>query len=318
MTVTTNETGLWYPRGGQLTRHGRTDVAGIPNPPSGNMFVGAAWSTSGAGSDIVSVVGNMFHRTYENGIPTTFAASRSGKEDYPNGRGCWQSLRSPTTWLDFSAGMYDTALVNYLASIPANYPMMLTFNHEPENGDDDGIAAHFQAAGAHFYDIVHAHRPDIPCGPIYIGQTFSPYSGKNPADWDYGPGHRDFIGVDAYQRYLFPPAGSPTTWNYAPAPWIGYVNTYAQAQGVPMAVGELACGPYMGSTGTSAPNYQMKVDYISSCVNYVESNGGLAFCYFNTNVNNDMSPYALLGDDSQTEAYWTQLIASHKRGLVTP
>lgn len=292
-----------------------TSQGEVTPPPTTQMYVGAAWSNSGAGSDVVTVVGNMFHRTYENNIPTSFSSTRSGQQDYPNGRGCWQSLRSPTTWLDFAAGNYDTTLINYLATIPTNYPMMLTFNHEPENGDDDGNPAHFQAAGAHFYDICHAQRPDIPCGPIYIGQTFSPSSGKNPADWDYGPGKRDFIGVDAYQRYLFPPAGAPKTWDTAPAPWLGYVKTYAQSQGVPFAVGELACGSYRGSSGTDADNFQMKVDYISACVDFVESNGGLAFCYFNTNVNNDMSPNALLGDDSLTTSYWKGLLASHTAGL---
>lgn len=296
----------------------RMQFASHPAAGRSQMYVGAAWSNTGAGSDIVSVVGNMFHRTYENNIPTNFSATRSGQQDYPNGRGCWQSLRAP--WVDFANGVYDTALINYLATIPTGYPMMLTFNHEPENGDDDGNPAHFQAAGARFYDICHAHRPDIPVGPVYISYTFDkgidsgPYG--DPHQWDYGPGKHDFIGVDTYQTYLFPPAGSGTKWDPAPHHRLVTARQYADSVGVPIAVGEFACGSYRGTTGTDADNFQMKLDYIRTSVEYVEAAGGMAFCYFNTETNDDMSPNSLIGDDSGTTAYWKNLVASHTQGLI--
>lgn len=322
--MTDNETYVAKSDGWHSLLDGHVVAAGGGTVDQPSMYVGSAWSASGTGSDVVSVVGNMMHRTYESGIPSSFSASRSGTEDYPNGRGCWQSVRSPSNWVNFANGNHDAAVTAYVESIPTDYPIMLTFNHEPENGDDDGNPAHFSAAGARFYDLVKAVRPDIPVGPIYISYTFNtgissgPYG--DPHGWDYkdqstGVYKHDFIGVDTYQTYLFPPAGSGLKWDTPPHHRLVTARQYADAMGVPVAVGEFACGTYQGPSGTATPDYQMKLDYIQTSVEYVEDAGGMAFFYFNTEVNNDMSPNALLGDDAGTIAYWSGLVATHQAGL---
>lgn len=295
----------------------------VTPPPSGSqMFVGVTAGTVNVDSDwrkqnmpwLEGKVGRMgIRRTFQSNIPTDFNSTYAGAD--VGVRASWQSIRSD--WTTTKNGAYDTAITDYLNTIPADHDLMLTWCHEPE--DDGGSSADFRASATHVNQLIKSVRPQTWVGPIFMAWTFDSRSGRAPSDWMPSVSSCDFLGVDPYQNYLFPPSGSSTTWD--PTPGTGttgitsFMNYAKNTWKLTPALAETACGPYRGSSGTGADNFTMKRDWIKAEVEYFDNNGALAFCYFDTNINNDMSPEALLEDDALTTTYWSGLTASHTRGV---
>jgi len=274
-----------------------------PTPTYQDMLVGAAVGTGTQAqlTTLETALGQQLHvyRSYDSGFPATW--QQGAGSWHPDRFVSWHSLKPsiPNT----ASGALDAQLTAWVQSIPTSHQCMLTFQHEPENPNKGNDAATWRTAFRRFYDIVKSVRPDIPVGPILMGWTYDPRSGRSATvDWNPGADKVDFYGVDEYQSYLFPPAGSPTTWDPYPAPNIQRCVEWAATQGKPAAVGETACGDYQG-------DFTKKRDWIKGNVDYFAANNGIAFCYFNTLVNNDMSPNSLLTDDSLTETYYGSVLA---------
>lgn len=248
-------------------------------------------------------------RTFQRGIPSSIAESYAGPD--VGKRASWVSIKSP--WAAVARGDYDAALRSYLATVPADHPLMLTYSHEPEN--DGGNAADFRAGSVHFNEVAKAARPQTLLGPILMDWTFDPGSGRTPADWTPG-GDYDFMGIDTYQTYLFPPSGSPTQWMFAPTARQQAALAHIQSIGVAPAIGEFACGSWRGASGSGPDDFARKVEWIDTTLRLWEDAGALAVCYFNTEVNNDMSPNSLLEDDPASTEYWQTVTASHPAGKV--
>lgn len=267
--------------------------------PAQTMLIGAAVGPQQ--SQYAAFEGDVgqlhVYRTFDTGFPATWQQGNASW--HPDRVVSWHSIKPDVG--QTANGTLDTALETWVGSIPTTHRCMLTFQHEPENPNKGINAATWRTASRRFYDIVKSIRPDILVGPIIMGWTLNPASGRNPDDWDPGADKVDFYGVDAYQTHLFPPSGSPTGWTAAPHPeMVTQVNRAAQRDR-PAAVGETACGDYQG-------NFTMKRDWIKACVDLMAENDAIAFCYFNTLVNHDMSPNSLITDDPLTQAYYSDLL----------
>ncbi len=259
---------------------------------------------------IESKVGKQgIRRTFQSSIPTnfsnTYASSDVGK------RASWQSVKAD--WRTVASGRADQRIAAYLATIPTKHRMLLTFNHEPEN--DGKPSADFRAASRRFYQVVKEHRPQTLVGPILMDWTFDPASGLHPADWFPGSAYCDFIGIDTYQTYLFPPAGSSKVWKSSTTDRQKAAVAWIHQQGCLPAIGEFACGPWRGHSGKAADDFRRKVDWVKSTLEFFESAGAVAACYFNTLINNDLAPKPLLQDDSLTTSYWSGVSASHPKAI---
>lgn len=298
-----------------------SDEEETPNTPS--MMIGVTAGTVNVDTGdwrkqnmpwLEAQVGRMgIRRTFQGNIPSNFSSTYAGAD--VGVRASWQSIRSD--WSTTKNGAYDAAITAYLNTIPVNHQLLLTWCHEPEN--DGGNAADFRASAAHVYQLVKSVRPQTLVGPIFMAWTFDSRSSYVPTDWMPDPATCDFVGVDPYQNYLFPPAGAKTVWdpippaNTAIASYMNYTKNIWHLQ---PALAETACGVYRGSSGTGADDFTMKRDWIKGMVEYFESNGTIAFCYFDTNINNDLSPKSLIEDDATTTAYWSSIVASHQRGVM--
>jgi hypothetical protein len=297
-----------------------TAPAPPPPPTTSKMFLGVTAGTVNVDSDwrkqnmpwLENKFGRMgIRRTFQSNIPSSFSSTYAGGD--LGVRASWQSIRSD--WNTTMNGAYDAAITAYLKTIPSDHMLLLTWCHEPEN--DGGSAANFRSSATHVYRLVKTVRPQTLVGPISMGWTFDSRSGRNPNDWMPDPSVCDFVGVDPYQNYLYPLAGAPKKWD--PSPDLGsqgFMHYAKDIWHIQPALAETACGVYRGTTGTGPDDFNMKRDWIKSTVEYYETNGALAFCYFDTNVNNDLAPKCLLEDDSTTGAYWSSILKTHTRGVV--
>lgn len=278
------------------------------------MLLGAAHypATEAAFGDLEDDVGRMgIRRTYDtgSGIPGNFmstaAATDIGK------RASWQSVRSP--WAETAAGTHDTAIRNYVNTIPVGHRTLLTWQHEPEN--DGGNAPDFVAGSRRFYQVVKETRPDIDVGPIAIGWTFDPGNNHNDRQNYFdgiGPNFMDFMAIDPYNKYKFPPAGNGLVWTEAPIPQFTSMLAYCDTIGVRPGLAETASAEDYTTVGPGDPvGIQRKTDWIDTMVATADAANCIAFCYFDTLVNNDLDPTAVLQYDPESIACWAALVAAH-------
>jgi len=274
-----------------------------PGTPTTDMLIGAAIGTGTQAqvTSFESTVGQQIHvyRSYDSGFPATW--QQGAASWHPDRFVSWHSLKPNVA--NTASGALDTQLETWVGSIPATHRCMLTFQHEPENPSKGINPAQWRTAFRRFYDIVKGIRPDIQVGPILMGWTYDTASGRDPdGDWNPGADKVDFYGIDDYQLYLLEGAGSPTSWDEAPRHTTIRCTQLAASHDRPIAMGELACGDYQG-------DFTMKRDWIKAEVDYMVDNNAMAFCYFNTNTNNDLAPNSLITDDPLTQAYFAGLLS---------
>jgi hypothetical protein len=300
-------------------------------PPGGGgqtsqMLLGIAadGTTNEAFTSVEAVVGPMgVRRCYSFGgtIPTSMASSPSAPDI--GLRTSWLSI-SNVNPANITNGSNDTKLAGFATSV-GTHPMMLTFNHEPEN--DGYTPSAFKAAFQHFYDVIKTANPLIKVGTIFMDWCFDPTSGYNPASFDPGVGYRDFFGVDTYNFYHFFNNQSQTTWVLpTDAKWGNGVNRiqrfldYNTANGgQPVAVGEFG-SPNWNTSGVAghppddgvlSPVGSRKSAWIQTMLEFFEARNCIAMCYFNTDVNNDYEPSAFLQADQPTIDVWSSWTATH-------
>lgn len=131
------------------------------------------------------------------------------RSDYAAGRLSWISFKPPSSapggWNQVSSGRFDADLrarARRYASLPG--PIVVTFNHEPEN-DRTGTGAEFARAWCHVYDVMKKETglKNVASVPIIGEWTFNPQNRRqDPADWVTGPmlDRCDFLGLDIYQN----------------------------------------------------------------------------------------------------------------------
>lgn len=275
------------------------------------MFLGAAHypATEDAFKTLEGLVGRMgVRRTYNTGanIPATFASTAAATD--VGKRASWLSVRSP--WASTANGDSDDAITAFANSIPQTHTALVTWCHEPEN--DGGVPADFVAGYRQFYRVFKAARPDIPVGPIYIGWTFDPANhGNDRANYAdaIGANYMDFAGIDPYNKYHFPPAGNGDVWTEAAIPQFTTFLAWCDSIGVQPGLGETACAV----DTTHGGGVQRKIDWINTMVARADKEGCIAFCYFDTLVNNDVDPSALIEAQQETIDAWSIQVGKHHR-----
>lgn len=196
------------------------------------------------------------------------------KADHTAGRLPYVSVKLGTSWKNVAAGTIDAALTKLFNDLKATgKPVWFTAHHEPEGGNgtpypDEGQDSEtdWRAMQVKVRKLIDATgAKNIAFGPTLMAWTFSPSSGRNPADW-WVDGIWDFAGIDNYVE------ASATTMRTA-----GWNNALAfyNSKGLKIALGEWGNKDH---TATGASEMQAWYDHLRSV-------GAIGACYFDTSLN---------------------------------
>lgn len=196
--------------------------------------------------------------------------------DIAAGRVPWVSvkLNRLASWAETAAGKIDTQILDLifkLGALPG--PVWLTMHHEPEGGNgtpypDEGRGSeqHWRAMQAHVRTLLdRSEVTNIAYAPILMAWTFSPSSGRNPADW-WVDGIWDFAGIDNYVE--------ASTTTVRTQGWNNAVEFYSD-RGLRIGVGEWGNKDH-GDSGASE---------MSDWYDHLIDVGSPGVCYFDTSLN---------------------------------
>jgi hypothetical protein len=218
----------------------------VPDPSGILKITGTVWGASSAGfigencSGIASWqrlndrlkavngdIGMMARRSYDKGIPETFAISAMA-DDAGN---CPVSIGSfKPVWTETVNGTNNEAIKKFIGSMPDDRIVYLVFYHEPEdNLSAVNTADILLQAFARFVNIVlTAGKPNVhPCF-VLMTWTFKEQSGRNPDDFNMAryllPGQIKEVvaGLDGYagdpsvsaQQIFEPGFDKMKTWGF--------------------------------------------------------------------------------------------------------
>lgn len=236
-------------------------------------------------------------RTYWSWSQRTTSMITTARADLTAGRLPWVSIKPPANpgWADLAAGRYDTDLDAMLRALDnLGGPVWFTLHHEPEGGggvpagqsDDPGGPTAWRAMQTHVRARMNAlGTHNIAFAPILMSWTFSPNSGRNPADW-WVPGIWDFAGIDHYvESESHPgPGVNDTLWNLT--------KTFYAARGLKLALGE------WGDRGTDTRAADEMTNFYNQALASGDTNNPqvIGLAYFDSDLNSPTGGWALTGE----------------------
>lgn len=200
----------------------------------------------------------------------------TAKADIAAGRVPWVSVKltSLASWKQAAAGQVDDHLANLFVRLGAlGGAVWFTAHHEPEGGNGTPYPDEGQGSEVHWRAMQQRVRQvldgtgvtNVAFAPILMAWTFSPSSGRNPADW-WVDGIWDFAGIDNYVE-----ASATTVRTQG---WDNAVKFYGD-RGLRIGVGEWGNKDH-GDSGASE---------MRSWYDHLVSVGSPGACYFDTNLN---------------------------------
>lgn len=173
----------------------------------GRIYLGM--SCRGSISDNERRTGQVgLYRTY-HGWDWSDGERRRIQSDHSAGRLPWVSFKPPYhgagAWQAIANGRYDTDIRRRARGYSLlSKPVIVTFNHEPQN-DDPNRGADFSRAWCHIHDIMkrETNLRNVVSVPIIGEWTFNPYNRQmDPRDWVTPQilNRCDFMGIDLYQN----------------------------------------------------------------------------------------------------------------------
>ncbi|MEE8601988.1 cell wall-binding repeat-containing protein [Euzebya tangerina] len=214
---------------------------------------------------------------------------RTAEEDLAAGRLPWVSVKTPS-WAAMGEGAHDAEIDEMLRALEATGgPVWLTVHHEPEGGG--GVNAPDDPAGPAGHVAMNRRvrqRMDalgisgVALVSIFMDYTWEPASGRDITQW-WDDGIYDILGVDVY-RYQ-PGTLVRENWDR--------VRTFAEAKGVPVAVGE------WGIRGTDAAAGQHVREWFEMAVgSHADGEGArvVALSAFDSGLNSPSGSWELRGE----------------------
>ncbi len=260
--------------GGTLTNGCTYTARGIP---SCGAYLGGAYGANTDVSAWESATGRTLgvHRTYW-GPSSVASAVRTAAADAAKNRIAWMSFKPPHSWADMAAGKGDAWAKDLATRIKAvDGPVWVAIQHEPEG---EGDMQKWKAMQARLAPMMRAIAPNLGYSIILMGyhQLFGDPKYALSKTW---PETKiDVAGFDVYEKYGVQKSGKPMTTT-----WKDFVNNYfepfqawSRSTGVPWALAE---------TGYSDPAALKDSGWMSRTYGDMVAHGGIAFSYFNTNLN---------------------------------
>jgi hypothetical protein len=266
----------------------------LPDRIAGKLTNGCAYTARGIPENCATLLGSAYNsntdpkswetsmgqplgirRTYWGGSQVDKAVA-TAKTDLANRRLPWISFKLPYSWSDMAAGKGDAwvrDLVTKLGKLDG--PVWLAFHHEPET---DGDIKQWTAMQAHLAPIVRSIADNVAYTIILTG--WHEFFGEAQYKLDnIMPKNTkiDILGLDVYNRYGAPTNGKiQTTRSNLDRDYFAPTAAWAKAHNMEWGVAE---------TGYTDKAAQDDPTWIQQTYNELKARGGVAFTYFNSNLN---------------------------------
>jgi len=279
----------WLPTSG-----GSTPPPPPPDRVAGKLTNGCDYSSRGIPGSCAALLGSAYNsntdptswessmgqnlgirRTYWGGSQVDKAVS-TAKTDLADRRLPWISFKLPYSWSEMASGKGDSwtrDLATKLSKLDG--PVWLAFHHEPEG---DGDIKQWTAMQAHLAPIVRSAAPNVAYSIVLTG--WHEFFGEAQYKLDnIMPKNTkiDMLGIDVYNRYGAPTNGKiQTTRSNLDRDYFAPTSAWAKAHGMAWGVAE---------TGYTDKSAEDDPTWIQQTYNELKARGGVAFTYFNSNLN---------------------------------
>ncbi len=249
--------------------------------PGCGAYVGGAYRANGAVKPWERTLGRKIgvRRTYWS--PTQVeSAVRFAKVDARRKRLAWLSFKAPYSWDDMAAGRGDAwarNLAGRLATVPG--PVWVAVHHEPEN--DGGDIQDWKRMQERLAPIMRKIAPNLGYTVILMGyhQLYGSSRYSLAATW---PNTKiDVAGFDIYEEFGMVKDGSlRTEWKQFGRRYFRPLSAWARRKGVAWGLAE---------TGYNHIAAKARPDWPRRTYRKLKKYGGVAFSYFNTDLNSTTS-----------------------------
>jgi len=253
----------------RLTNGAPVGARGIP---SKGAYMGAAY---GGNASVVSWEKSMHkhlgvHRTYWS-AGSVSSAVKTAKADAAARRVPWMSFKPPYSWSQMAAGKGDSWARNLALKLKAvRGPVWVAIHHEPEG---DGDIQTWKKMQARLAPIMRRTAPNLAYSIILMGYHEFHGAAKYRMSAIWPNTKIDIAGFDIYETYGH--KGS-TTWKAFTKNYYIPIQRWAKSKGVHWGLAE---------TGYSNPAAKKTTTWIKRTYNNMRAHGGIAYSYFNTNLN---------------------------------
>ncbi len=215
-------------------------------------------------------------RTYWGASQVDKAVS-AAKTDLAAGRLPWISFKLPNGWADMAAGKGDAWTKDLAVKLSKlNGPVWLAFHHEPEG---DGDIKQWTAMQARLAPIVRATASNVAYSIVLTG--WHQFFGDKQYSLDSLWPKNTKIDIARCGRLQLLRRRSRTARRHQDAPtcensYFKPIQAWAKKNGVDWGVAE---------TGFTDEAAEKDPQWVQRTYNELKANGGIAFTYFNTNLN---------------------------------
>jgi hypothetical protein len=240
--------------------------------PSCGAYVGAAYGSNTDPASWESSMGRTLgvHRTYWSSSQVA-GAVKSATTDAAKHRIPWMSFKVPYSWKDMAAGKGDAWAKDLATRMKSTGgPVWIAMVHEPEN--DGGDIQQWKAMQAHLAPIMRAAAPNLGYSIILMGYHEFHGDAKYAMSAIWPNTKIDVAGFDIYETY----GAKNSVWKAFDTNYYQPLQAWSKKTGVPWGLAE---------TGFSDGAARAKSTWMSTTYNQMVARGGIAFSYFNTNLN---------------------------------
>jgi hypothetical protein len=239
--------------------------------PSCGAYVGAAY---GGNSPVVGWERSMgkrlgVHRTYWGGRDIV-SAVRQARADAAHKRIAWMSFKPPYSWKAMASGAGDAwarSLARRLKTVRG--PVWVAVHHEPEGDGDIQLWKRMQARLAPIFRKI---APNVAYSIILMGYHEFHGAAKYRMSAIWPNTKIDIAGFDIYETS----GAKSSDWKMFNTNYFIPIQRWARAKHVRWGLAE---------TGYSDPAARANTAWIPRVYNAMRAHGGIAFSYFNTNLN---------------------------------
>lgn len=246
--------------------------------PSCGAYVGGAYNTNADPASWESWLSKQIgvRRAYFSSTQVSSAVSMA-TADAAKKRITWMSFKAPHSWKDMAAGRGDDwarDLAQKLAKVKG--PVWVAVHHEPEN--DGGDIKQWTAMQARLAPIFRNAGSNIGFSIIVMGyhQFYGQEAFRMDNIWPKNT-TVDVAGFDVYDEYGMIKKGNPvTTHKQFRENYFNKIQAWAKPKGIHWGLAE---------TGFTEASVKNTPTIMAKTYNDLLATGGIAFAYFNTNLN---------------------------------
>jgi hypothetical protein len=210
------------------------------------------------------------HRTYW-GSGNIASAVRTAKADASKKRVPWMSFKAPYSWSAMASGKGDAWARNLARQMKTvNGPVWVAVHHEPEG---DGDVQTWKRMQARLAPIMRAAAPNLGYSIIFMGYHQFKGAAKYSLSRTWPNTKIDVAGFDIYEMYG---SKGSTKWKRFTRDYFQPIRAWARKTGVAWGLAE---------TGYSHAAARKDSGWMSRVYRSMKAYDGVAFSYFNTNLN---------------------------------